>query len=356
MTLAVVSGLPGHGKTLYTLWHVERLRKESGRSVYVHGVSDLRLPWHQLEDPEKWNELPDGSIVVIDEAWKTFPKRGPGSRTPDHVQQLATHRHRGFDLFLVTQSPALQLDHFARGLVGRHYHVRRVFGGARSRLYAWEELGNPDDYHSKQKAVKSWFSFPREVFDWYKSAEVHTVKRQLPWRIIGPTVAACVLLPLLGYFAFNSLYSSAAKAGPAEVSAGDELTANDPANPFREKGLDGTFSPASFVPTVAGIPYTVPAFRAGLEVSEAPVISGCGVLKIGNRVECRCNDQQGNIVELEHRVCMGYFQRGAFNPAGKPRYPEIEPYVPPLASPVEGDGPATSPKGGGGPAPNSSTL
>lgn len=349
MTITVVSGLPGHGKTLLTLWHVEQLRRATGRTVYVHGVTDLSLPWLPLDDPRKWHELPDASVVVVDEAWKFFPKRGPGSAVPTHVEQLAVHRHRGFDIFLVTQNPALQLDHFARGLVGEHLHVRRVFGSARSRLYRWEELGSPDDYHSKQKAIKSWFTFPKEVFTWYKSAEVHTVKRQLPWRILVPTAVAVVALPLLGWWAFSSLRNTALAASGEEVSQDDKQGRNDKqGGPFGQD-REASFTPADFVPAVAGIPYTIPAFSRGLEVSAAPIIAGCGVLKIGTQVECRCNDQQGNVVDLEHRQCLAYFERGAFDPAGSKRYPEIEPYVPPLAGPGNGGGtPADQPQAGGG--------
>jgi len=353
MTLAVVSGLPGHAKTLFTLAYVEQLRKDSGRSVYYHGIPELTLPWTHLEDGRKWHELPDGSIVVIDEAWKVFPKRGPAAPVPTHVEQLAVHRHRGFDLFLVTQNPALQLDHFARGLVGLHFHVRRVFGGFRSRLFRWEALGNYEDYHSRQLAVASWFKFPRQFYGVYKSAEVHTVKRQLPWRVLVPAALALCALPVLGWYGWHSLERGASTSNSAEVVQDDKKTLvarQDRPSSSLLGGSGPSFRAVDFIPSVPGVPFTAPAWAAGVQVSQAPVISGCGVLKMGHVVTCRCNDQQGNTVDLEKRQCIAYFDRGAFDPGESGRYPDIEPYVPPLAGPADGgaDQPAAH-KGGGEP-------
>lgn len=342
--LHVVSGLPGHGKTLFTLAYVEKMRKETGRPVYVHGVSDLTLQWLPLPEPKEWNSLPDGSIVVIDEAWKTFPKRSSGAAVPRHVEQLATHRHRGFDLFLVTQHPLNQLDHFVRGLVGKHFHVRRVFGSDRARLSTWERCANPDISFEHKDAVKSWFSYPKEVYSWYKSAEIHTHKRQLPWKILVPVAIAVVALPLLFFGAFSSLTGNAeeaaAKAGASRPGEnGDRMS--DGAQVFGSGGR--SFRPEDFIPAVAGIPFTAPAFAEGAKVSHAPKVSGCGILRRGSVSVCKCNDQQGNVLDLEQRQCMAYYERGAFDPGSGSRYPVIEPYVPPLAPPLGGgDGQAGS--------------
>lgn len=340
--LTVITGLPGHGKTLFTLAHVEELRRKSGRTVYYHGIADLTLPWEKLDDPKKWMELPEGSIVVLDEAYTTFPKRGSGAAVPKHVELVATHRHKGFDLFLVTQHAHNQLDHFIRGLVGQHYHVRRVFGAQKARLTRWERCANPEISFEHKDAVKSWFAYPKEVFTWYKSAEVHTHGRSVPWKLVAGVVALLVLLPVLGYSAFNTLRSSALEAAadagatPVQGESGAAGASHAP----QGGGLFGggnlrSFSPASFVPTVEGIPYTAPIFAEVARPKEAQEVAGCGVLKVGRVVKCRCNDQQGNVLDLAQPLCLAYFERGAFRPSRPQRYPEIEPYVPPLPGPAD---------------------
>jgi zona occludens toxin len=341
--LTLITGQPGHGKTLYTLAHVEELRKKSGRTVFYDGIPDLTLPWEKLPDPKLWYELPDGSIIVIDEAYRIFPKRGAGAAVPKHVELVATHRHKGFDLFLVTQHAHNQIDHFVRGLVGTHFHVRRIFGQSKARLTKWERCANPDISFDHKDAIKSWFQYPKEVFGWYKSAEIHTHKASVPWKMVAGIVALVIALPTFFYLGFASLtgnaHDMAAKyqgESGQNVEAVDRQTASGGG-----AGLFGgapAFTPESFIPTVAGIPYTAPAFAESAKPKSAPEISGCGVLKVGSTVTCKCNDQQGNTVDLDHRVCLAYFDRGSFKPSGKERYPEIEPYVPALAPPMGDSG------------------
>jgi hypothetical protein len=331
------------------LWHVEELRKQSGRQVFVHGVTDLQLSeWQQLADPKRWHELPEGSIVVIDEAWKAFPKRPTGGAVPPYVQELATHRHRGFDLFLVTQHPANQLDHFVRGLVGRHYHLRRVFGSARSRLYTWERLGDYLQWQDRKEAVVEWFKFPRQVFTWYKSAEVHTVRRQVPWKPFALMGGGVLAVGLLGFLAYRSMTGGAAElagVGNANAARADQ----GPRAGLRVGG--GRFDATDFLPVVAGQPFTAPVYQDDVTFEDVPRVAGCGVLKIGRRVTCRCDDQQGNQVQLEYRHCLAIFEAGQFQPGEAPRYPVIPPYVPELPGPATGETPgqdASRPAGGSG--------
>jgi len=345
--LTCVSGLPGHGKTLYTLFHVERLRRESGRPVYVHGIKELTLPWLPLEFPKQWEKCPDGSIIVIDEAWEHFPKRSAGSQVPSYVQALATHRHRGLDIFLVSQHPANQLDHFVRGLVGRHYHVRRIFGAARSRLYTWERLGDYLKWEDRREAVVEWFKFPREVFTWYKSAEVHTVKRSIPAKPFLIMGGGALAVALLGWLAWSQLVGTTERADKVTAKAGEA---------FEQASIrSAKLKPEDFVPTVDGVPYSAPFYSDDVKIADVPIVAGCGVLKIGQQTECRCTDQQGNVIPLYHRHCLSLFNAGQFQPGVPGKYPEIEPYVPPLALPANySEGTATATPQGGGAGPDSS--
>lgn len=126
MAITLITGLPGHGKGLYSLDIVNKLEKSSGRPVYYHNVKDLNLKWHQLDKPQEWVNCPEGSIILLDEAWQSFPLRPNAQIPPDFVAQLATHRHKGYDIFIVTQQPT-QLDTFVRKLIDKHFHVVRDF-------------------------------------------------------------------------------------------------------------------------------------------------------------------------------------------------------------------------------------
>jgi hypothetical protein len=63
-------------------------------------------------DPEtgdqipKWATLPPGSVVIVDEAHKVYPQRGPG-RPPKHVEMLAEGRQFGIRFIYMTQVAGL---------------------------------------------------------------------------------------------------------------------------------------------------------------------------------------------------------------------------------------------------------
>jgi len=328
--LFLVTGLPGNGKTLWCINHVEELRQKSNREVWYHGITDLTLPWKKLEDPKRWDSVPPGSIVVIDECQDVFPNRRQGADVPDYVERLTRHRHLGLDIFLITQE-AMNFDVFARRLVARHFHLKRPFGMSRSRLYTWEGLGNPGDFHSKREAAKSWFSFPKASFSWYRSAEVHTVKRDLPWMRLGAIAGALVAVVAAIWYAVAMLGdSTGASAETKEGGAPGGLMGSSSyvAAEWRDNPLK---------PRIEGIPQSAPMFDAVGRPVQAPRISGCGALQRGSYMDCKCTDQQGNVIPMDKQQCLSALQSGVFDYQDeRKRYPEIVPYVPPLAPPSYG--------------------
>jgi len=83
--LVIRTGKPGHGKTLNTIREVDRKALAEGRVVYFHNINGLKpdqlqAQWFEFEDPEKWFELPNDSIIVVDEAQGWFGARDPRAR------------------------------------------------------------------------------------------------------------------------------------------------------------------------------------------------------------------------------------------------------------------------------------
>jgi zona occludens toxin len=94
--VTVVTGLPGNGKTLWTICHVKEKAEKEKRQVYYAGIEiidKVALPWIEIEAKE-WFKCPPGSIIVLDEAHKIFPLRANGSAVPDHVLPIAELRHQ----------------------------------------------------------------------------------------------------------------------------------------------------------------------------------------------------------------------------------------------------------------------
>lgn len=230
--ITLITGSPGGGKSLYV---VSRLIPDfllSGRHIYTnlkgldysgfdkHGnlinlvktkdnipVSDLISP---LPDDFDWRGLPDGSVVIYDEAQQAFPASGRSGLSNDgRIVDLDTHRHRGFDLVFITQHPTLISSHI-RKFVGLHAHLYRKWGGSYSSLYVWNHCNSSPEFEigEEQRSEKQLFRFPKKAYSYYKSSELHTVKFKMPRKffvIIFLLFSLFLGVGVLGYIGFNKV-------------------------------------------------------------------------------------------------------------------------------------------------------
>ncbi|KLB49297.1 zonular occludens toxin domain-containing protein, partial [Xanthomonas euvesicatoria] len=102
------------------------------KGLAVPGVID----W---EDPRKWQELPAGAILFVDEAQKWFGERRAGY-APDYLKAMNTMRgEEGVRMVLLTQHPKY-LDSHIKDLVGCHEHLLRESGKLSSKLFRSDEI------------------------------------------------------------------------------------------------------------------------------------------------------------------------------------------------------------------------
>lgn len=142
-------------------------------------VLPLNLHFQHFEDPHKWMQLPKRSIILIDECQQFFPPRANGSRVPDAIAALETHRHGGYDLHFITQDRTL-CDANLRKLVGKHIHFFNPFGGARVTRKEAQKTFDPNDYHDSKQATKKVIKRDKSFYGVYWSAEIHTHKGKIP--------------------------------------------------------------------------------------------------------------------------------------------------------------------------------
>lgn len=304
----LTTGVPGAGKTLWTLVTVEARRKAENREVYYFGIKDLTLPWHQLEDAKKWYEAPPGSIIFIDEAQAHFPARGTGQPVPKHVAETATHRHHGYDIYLVTQHP-LKLDSSLRKDIEEHRHLMRKFGSKWVTIHRWVGVRDNCDKTRKDSITTQW-RHPKEAFGWYKSAEVHTHKFSLPWQMI-----LIVFLPVAvgyaGYRVFNRVEPAAdakpAPGAPARPS-GAPYAAAAPGASSSANAKPRGFDYASYKPRVDGLPYSAPRYDALTDPVRVPVIVGCWL----SDSDGWCITQQGTRLRPSRDFIRSFIAYGQF--------------------------------------------
>lgn len=298
--IELITGLPGSGKTLWTLHSVKAKSEKENRPVFQSGIPELKLPWPEI-DPEKWYEAPPNSIVVIDECQRIFRPRGNGSAVPQYVSELETHRHKGIDLVFVTQHPML-IDSNVRRLVGRHFHVARRFGMQRSSVFEYESCKEQPLAKIDSATVRHEWKYPKEVFDYYKSAEVHTHKRRIPKKVYMLAVVAVLVVGavamLVRSFA-HKIHGDVPGVAPAgEVSASQPgQKSADPFQWFKDRS-----------PRVVGMAFTAPVYDEVTKPITAPMPVAC----IASKSRCVCNSQQGTRLDVPASVCRDIVAHGYF--------------------------------------------
>lgn len=315
------TGANGAGKTQYILRHAVTLRAGSDRPIYAIGVKGLDYPAAQmfpLEDVTKWEELPDNSIVIVDEAQDYIPRRDYKKPEPEWVKQLAKHRHRGFDFILGTPQ-AMMVDHFVRRLLTRHFHVKRK-SARRSLVLEWDTYQDkPDDFLRQRQAQKSLRKLDAEMWKLYQSATLHTHRARLPWQV----ALLVVLVPFVCWMVWLGVSGIGDTAAAAEGAQGAPAPA--PTAAFLQ-GSDGGWGEsegevvvvsavewaAQFEPRVPGIPYSAPAYD-GRPIVEVPVPLCMEV--VGEH--CRCYTQQVTRLDVDQETCLRIVRDGLFDPYRK---------------------------------------
>lgn len=320
--ITLITGAPGAGKSAALVSMLSELSK--GRPLYVSGIPDLKIPHTELEHPEKWpTEVPDGAVIVIDEVQRIWRPRGSGRAVPDDVAKLETHRHRGLDFYIVTQSPSL-VDTNVRGLVGRHVHLREL--GLFGRWwYEWPECCDGCRTGWRQAPIKRRYKLPKRVFGQYKSASLH-VK---PVRSVPRVLVVCVVSVLacggavwFGIDRFVGRVSGAqgvATAQHVSAAAGAvvPVRSSDAGAAASAAGPRPVDERVDFIPRISDRPWTAPAFDDLRKVQQVPHIAG-GVCMGG---ECRCYTVGGSRLDLSPKACADWIEHPPFNPYVLPVQP-----------------------------------
>lgn len=305
--IGLITGLPGNGKTLYALNFIKAKAEKENRPVYYSGIADLALPWTEF-DGEKWMDCPPNSIIVIDECQRIYRPRSYGSNVPPHVAELETHRHKGVDIFLITQHPML-VDSNVRRLVGLHFHVVRKFGMAASTVHEWTSVKENCD-KNRDESTRHEFKFPKDSYSWYKSAEVHTHKARIPMRV-WILLSVPFLLAGLGWYIYSSFQK---KIHPEGVPA-PSLNASGPVHSLQPAGAPGrsrVMTDAEYVdqyrPRIAGLPHTAAAYDERTKPVHVPYPAAC----VQSATRCQCYTQQATRLDVSPELCKGIAQGGFF--------------------------------------------
>ena len=313
--IEVITGLPGAAKTLHMIHLVKAKAERENRPVYYSGIKSCLIEgWTEI-DPLKWYECPSGSIILIDESQKIFRARTMGSVPPMHVTELEEHRHKGIDLFFGTQHPAL-IDPAVRKLTQTHRHLIRIFGMEVSTVHKWNGIKeNPDRSSSRLDSEKTKWAFDKSLYGQYHSADEHTMKRVIPFRVKMLFVLPFVLIAC-GYFVYSTLVKPKVSTMEA-VTAASSLAVPPPSpgglvHDQRKRTFDAKEDAKLYVqmqtPRVVGLPQTAPKYDELTKPTRVPVPAIC--IAYSNR--CKCFSQQATPMGVPDDMCKNFAEHGYF--------------------------------------------
>lgn len=301
------TGLPGNGKTLFTLSTVEKRRIKENRVVYYHGIKELKLDWTLLTDAQAstWYELPAGAIIVLDECQLLFPPRPNGAPIPLAESKLQTHRHNGHDLYLITQDPTMLPAHL-RKLCNVHKHMMRKFGSKWVTVHQFEGVRDNVAKSRKDSMSTEWVD-DVSMYGNYKSAEVITQKSRVPFKIWLAALVPFIIIGLAYFFYQRRMVPAApALAAPAVVAPGSRINSPAPLPPVVKR----TYDLNAFAPRLEGLPHTAPRYDELTAPVRVPSIAGCIWSEKSNKGTCYT--QQGTLITPPADFIKQYVKNGMF--------------------------------------------
>lgn len=282
---------------------------------------------------ENWQEwAADGSLIILDEVQRIWRPRSAGSAVPPEISALETHRHKGIDFWLISQSPKL-LEMNIRRLVGRHIHLVASWKGRAQ--YEWPECH--ENTASTAGAVSRPYVLKKSIFTKYKSASVHTKLEKRPPIAIYVIAIAAVLLIWLG----NDIYSRHSAPEPESPKIDQQQPSPTNLNTTVQSVIPAgqtKFQSNSFdfTPRVKSRAETAPAYDGMVKVQSVPFPETCSAWTTETEKHCRCLTDQHTPYDMPYSQCVAYARHEVYNPYRKPAGGSQQPVnPPPQAQPLQ---------------------
>lgn len=285
--ITLITAVPGSGKTLYAISLIDKANKE-GRAVYqnIDGLKPEMFdnPSIIYDAPADWRDTPDGSLVIYDECQQPhlYPATAKRGLVEDErLTAMETHRHTGHDLVFITQAPTF-VHHHVRKLAGQHIHFYRARGIHGAMRYEWSHVcDSPNDRKEQQRADSIMWKFPKQYYEYYQSATIHTHKFRMPAKL---KILLCFLVPALVYLGYRFMHFSMIKPSePAKASAAEQVASTPTLQTEQQANVPN--SPYNWTNT-----------------PETNGVTGCVANKKTNR--CMCFGADGGTLHLSYAQCL----------------------------------------------------
>ena len=307
-----------------------KMKLEDGTEVdrplyfcHIDGLDKRKFNAHELTEEEIMSAplrdiIPQGAVLIVDEAHYTYPVRASGRPVPPYIQELTELRHHGHTVILMTQHPS-QLDVFVRNLVSKHTHLVRKAVGMKQ--YSWYNcVTNLDNPAGVAGVESSSWKPPKEAFKYYKSSSQHQkFKKKIPlavWALIG-------IFAFMAWKGYNVYQIYQKGTGQQEQIEPQEAVASQPQMELPTESteptakIDNSLNATDFIPKLAEKPESKPLYDSVRQVKTFERLAAC---IDGGKSGCTCYSDQGTALkEVTKAMCKDYVKNGMpFNPYKDP--------------------------------------
>lgn len=318
MTIRIYTGLNGSGKTLHCIQDIENYHKEFPNARIFTNITKLAFDYCEpLPASLNWQDTPNGSLVIYDEAQRDelFPATGTATLSNDpRIKGIAEHRKTEHDIWFIT--PFGTGLHFqVRKYCREHYHLYNPVGLSASTVCYWERFSNnPEDYFELQKADSRMWKWPKNLFEKYESAQSHKKKKlRIPLKVIVVLSGILLVAFLIGWAWWSGkifFLPSPNSDKPVEVLGYDGKPKNKESTSFIA-GLTGQKATMAyqdrFMPEVPHMPWTAPEY-SDLKAQTVPQL----FCFIGS--SCKCFSEQMTRIQVPDSICRDIVINGLYNP------------------------------------------
>jgi len=339
--LHLITGTPGSGKTLYAVSLIMEYHKanqalldrgEEPRQIYAD-IDGLNIEGVEPA-PDDWRDTPDGSIIFYDEIQQRDAfKKAKGDN--DIVNALQIHRHTGHDIYGITQFPILLHANF-NAIVGIHWHLHRGWGLKAATVYQWAYcVTAPNTPSNKSLAENSFrFNYPKDLFNYYKSATVHTHKARVPKKflfIIVFILIGMVFVYKVLFTSDNFLTNTVRGKSVEPVEAVDNATASNTSDPV-PSDTTNTSDPDSDKQKIVELQQEIDLLRQKylpphvIELTKSEELIPVSVVAYRNK--CFATNKYGERLNITNDLCLTMMNDPTMIPKSRNKEPTVSQSMP----------------------------
>ena len=335
----LVSATPGTGKSCWVVKQITQWIEDpanQGRKIYSN-IAGLKIAGIEVP-PDDFRECPDGSIIVYDEAQEIEHYSSDSRANNTVAKALSKHRHRGFDIWFITQDPSL-LHKYVLKNIYLHYYLWRPAQRKMIEIYTFARaIVTPTKDDFKNAYDKVWWRFEEYYLQFYKSTVVNTSKKVGSSKRNGVIFTAIVFAFMIGAVIYPAIKKGAGITQPTKTETKPLPVASTSASTASTASGVKSLPASQVLPQQPQIPVNQ-GFYNPLHGTYIQRIEQVPVSVIGFGGKCTAYNTNNQIVNIPVSDCKAYLANKGLLPV-VPREPSYnadisqQVFTPPPQSPV----------------------